>query len=350
MTQHFQKKWFDDQLRFELHDDIEPATVTIGNVPFLPSEVLGAFAAAYDQEFNNWINEVWGPAQLDLRREILDFSDNANRYHDLREAVGREQVMPFVGSGMSAPSGLPTWAHFLLQVAEFTMGQTSEVEKLIEVSDFEGAMDLLHDNVNPRLFAERVEHNLRITDPNAIDGPVCLLPGLFPNLVITTNLDNVLETLYRMCGLPIGYTLSGSDIAHYRHLKDSRGRFLLKLHGDHKDQQGRVLLSSEYDVAYAPDSPLRDEITLLYRQYSLLFLGCSLGPDRTVNLIRQVANDDENIPKHYAFLEKPSSGEVRRRKENDLTAAGVFPIWYDLPHDEAIMALLDGLLLAGGTV
>ena len=26
-----------------------------------------------------------------------------------------------------------------------------------------------------------------------------------------------------------------------------------------------------------------------------------------------------------------------------ITDRGIFPIWYDLPHDEAIMSLLDGL-------
>ena len=300
-------------------------TVSIGNAAFLPTEVLGAFGAAYDQEFNSWLNDVWSPAQRELRLEILDFADNANRYHDLREAVGREQVMPFVGSGMSVPSGLPTWAHFLLQVAEFTMGETSKVRELIEASDFEGAADLLYDNVNCRLFAERVEHDLRIINSNAIDGPVCLLPGLFPNLVITTNLDNVLETLYDLCNLPFGRTLSGKDIANYRRIKDPKERFLLKLHGDHENQQNRVLLSSEYDAAYASDSLLRRELTFLYGQYNLLFLGCSLATDRTVNLIRKVADEDENIPKHYAFLEKPSEGEVRRRKENDLTAEAFFP-------------------------
>ena len=324
--------------------------VSIGNAAFSPTEVLEAFGAAYDQEFNNWLNDVWSPAQRELRREILDFPGNADRYHDLREAVGREQVTPFVGSGMSVPSGLPTWAHFLLQIAEFTMGETSKVKELIEVSNFEGAADLLYSNVNWRLFAERVEHDLRITNSNAIDGPVCLLPGLFPNLVITTNLDNVLETLYGLCSLSFGRTLNGRDIANYRRIKDPKERFLLKLHGDHENQQNRVLLSSEYNAAYAPNSSPRRELTFIYGQSNLLFLGCSLGTDRTVKLPRQVANDDENIPKHYAFIEKPSSGEVRRGKENDLTAAGVFPIWYDLPHDEAIMALLDGLPLGGGTV
>ena len=343
MVQYFLKKWFEEPLRFMLRDSTEAATVLIGNAEFTPIEILEAFEPIYDQEFNTWLNCVWKPAQLDLRREILRYSANAGRYLDLRSAVTREQVLPLVGSGMSVPSGLPTWADFLKRVAGFVQRDESEVERLIRCSDFEEAADLLFGSMNWRLFAERVEHDLRITDSTVINGPICLLPGLFPRLVITTNLDNVLETLYQLCGLPFGRTLSGKGLADYRHLKDPKERFLLKLHGDHLSQQGRVLLSSEYDQAYAPGSPPREELTLFYRQYSLLFLGCSLGPDRTVTLTQQVANDDENIPKHYAFLQRPYNNEARLQRENILTQGGIFPIWYDPPHDEAIMALLDGL-------
>ena len=49
------------------------------------------------------------------------------------------------------------------------------------------------------------------------------------------------------------------------------------------------------------------------------------------------------MPKHYAFLVKPSDNGERIERENFLTERGIYPIWYDLPHDEALMALLEGL-------
>ena len=343
MVQYFLERWFEEQLRFRLPDGTDEGSVSIGSAVFSPVEILKEFKITYDQEFNNWLNEVWKPAQHELRQEILSYSGNAGRYFDLKGAIGREQVVPLVGSGMSAPSKLPTWAAFLKKVGEFAQCDLSELELLIRSSAFEKAADLLSTSMNRRLFAERVEQDLRIVNPDVINGPVCLLPGLFPKLVITTNLDNVLETLYRLCNLPFGHTLSGTGLAEYRRLKDARERFLLKLHGDCLNQNGRVLLSSEYDEAYALNSPPQQELTLLYRQYSLLFLGCSLGPDRTVSLIQQVASDDENIPKHYAFLETPYNDEARLAREDVLTQGGIYPIWYDSPHNEAIMALLDGL-------
>ena len=49
------------------------------------------------------------------------------------------------------------------------------------------------------------------------------------------------------------------------------------------------------------------------------------------------------MPKHFAFLPSPESEENRIEFEYFLTDKGIFPIWYEPPHDEALMALLDGL-------
>ncbi len=315
----------------------------IGSSEFSPVEILSEFSAIYEQEFNRWLDEDWKPRQYELRETVLGYSANSDRYRDLKNAAIRQQVIPLVGSGMSVPSGLPTWAEFLIRVRDFTQCSLSELKQLISSSSFEEAADLLAGSTNPRLLAERIEHDLRIANTGVINGPICLLPGLFSNLVITTNLDRVLEHLYELVGTPFGFIFSGDQLADYRRLKDPNGRFLLKLHGDCQNQKGRVLFSHEYEAAYAPNSPPREELALLYRQYSLLFLGCSLGPDRTVRLLEHVANVDMNMPKHYALLTKPQDDNDQIAREHFLTERGIFPIWYDLPHDEAIMALLDGL-------
>ncbi len=315
----------------------------IGTSEFSPIEILNEFASTYEQEFHSWLNEEWKPRQRELRVELLSYSANADRYLDLKNAAMRQQVVPFVGSGMSVPSGLPTWEEFLIKVSAFTQCSSSELKRLITSCCFEEAADLLAGGTNPRLLAERVEHDLRISNPDGINGPICLLPGLFPNLVITTNLDRVLEHLYELCDLPFEYILRWDQLVDYRHFKNPDGPFLLKLHGDSQRQDGRVLLTDEYDAAYAPNSPAREEIGLLFRQYSLLFLGCSLGSDRIVRVLEDVAGLDRNLPKHHAFLTKPEDKNHQITRENFLTERGIFPIWYDLPHDEALMALLDGL-------
>jgi len=340
------RAFFEEQVRFRLRDGTElEGGVFIGSTEFLPVEILREDPDAFREEFDLWLTEVWKPHQQQRRGEILTLFGNGKRYADLLAAVGRQQVVPFVGSGMSVPSGLPTWSDLLRRVREFTQCDRAGLERLLESCSFEEAADLLASGTNPRLLTERLEHDLRIDDPSAVSGPVRLLPALFPNLVITTNLDDVLEQAYRSCERPFAHVLAGGELAQYRSLKSTSLRFLLKLHGDCRQAAGRVLFSSEYDATYSVGSMIREEITLLYRMNNLLFLGCSLGADRTVRLIEEVAGSDPSMPKHYCFLPMPDGDPTRIERENFLTQRGMYPIWYTLPHDESVTALLDGLLI-----
>ena len=91
---------------------------------------------------------------------------------------------------------------------------------------------MLASSMNSKLLNERVEHSLRIDDPESIRGPVQLIPAIFPSLVITTNMDNLLEEHYSRCGTPFQHSLAGKELARYRDLKTPKECFLLKLHGD----------------------------------------------------------------------------------------------------------------------
>jgi SIR2-like domain len=339
--------FFEGQVQFRLIDGTEvEGGVYVGSTEFLPVETLSQDADAYRAEFDSWLNEVWIPEQQETRNKILALHANEKRYVDLCAAAGRQQVVPVVGSGMSVASGLPTWTGLLRRVREFTTCDPNELELLIDNCEFEEAADLLASGTNPRLLAERVEHDLRIDDPNKIAGPVRLLPTLFPRLVVTTNLDNVLELTYGSCERWFKHVLAGGELAQYRALKSPSVGFLLKLHGDCTRATTRVLLSSEYEATYAAGKTIREELTLLYRFHSLLFLGCSLGSDRTMRLIEEVAASDGNMPKHYCFLPLPADEAARIGRENFLSQRGIYPIWYDLSHDESLTALLDGLRAA----
>lgn len=249
---------------------------------------------------------------------------------------------------MSAPSGLPTWSELLRGISTFTKINPKKLEALLHASAFEEAADMIARGTNPNLLNERIEHDLRIDDPDTIDGAIRLLPAIFPDLVITTNLDDLLERHYGRCGNGFEHVLAGRELARYRQLKTPKRRFLLKLHGDCRRADTRVLLKPEYDAAYAPGSVTREELALLYRTNNLLFMGCSLGADRTVGLVADVAQNDKHMPKHYAFLSLPNSDEERVDRENFLTARGIYPIWYDGTHDESIRALLAGLVSVAG--
>ena len=241
---------------FRMQDGTEARTVFIGSTQFAPSEILREFDSEYQKEMYAWMDNIWTPMQSDIRMVVLNYRSNTDRYTDLRDRISQGQVIPLVGSGMSVTSGLPMWSEFLLNIGTSTQCSMEDLNLLISSSRFEEAADLLYSAMNPKLLAERIIHSLRIIDPINIDGPVLLLPGLFSNIVMTTNLDNTLESLYSSCSIPFTHILNGREISSYRRLREPMRQlrepaasFLLKLHGDHNDQSERVLSSTEYDEA-----------------------------------------------------------------------------------------------------
>jgi hypothetical protein len=101
------------------------------------------------------------------------------------------------------------------------------------------------------------------------------------------------------------------------------------------------LLKREYDAAYADIGVVKNFFNKVMFGQSLLFLGCSLSVDRTINLMKEIVREygAEALPRHYAILElKATDDRVARKKH--LSEANIFPIWYEEgEHDESLEAL-----------
>lgn len=315
-----------------------------GGAEFTPLEVLRVDKEAYNSEFQAWLNDVWlDRHRLQLKR-ILSFRNNAKRFNDLCATACSGSLVPMVGSGMSHASGFPLWREFLLNVRSYSSVQSDELQAMLDIGKFEEAVDLLASNMGVPLFEEQVEHNLRVEVDGKIDGPVRLLPELFPTLVITTNLDDVLEHAYEESGKKLQYPLAGKDIERYRRLHTGGSSCLLKLHGDCHRNDGRVLGVKEYNEAYGTGGAPREALSLIYKTRPLLWLGCSLSIDRTVSLSGELAKTDNQMPRHFALLQQPSVEDILIAREKELSVRHIFPIWYDGDHDDCIETILVGIL------
>lgn len=74
---------------------------------------------------------------------------------------------------------------------------------------------------------------------------------------------------------------------------------------------------------------------------SLLFLGCSLEQDWTLDLFRRVKQQGEyEIPNHYAFLPTPDNAQRKQQKETELLDLNIQPIWYPATKHECVKQLL----------
>lgn len=337
----FLHRVFEDEL--ELQPDGK-GNVVIGDTVFTPVAILRADPEAYEEEFSKWMSDRWLPEQNERLERILSVHANRKRFADLCATLKNGQLVPLVGSGMSVPTGLLPWSGFLRTIRQHSSMPEKDLEDLLARWEYEEAAERLAAAMPGRLFDERIEHDLRIDEPDTICGAVVFLPELFDKLVLTTNLDDLLERMYELRKRQFSHVLAGHAIGEYRKAKATSERVLLKFHGDCRSRDGRVLGKTEYEKAYCNGSSIKEELTTIYRNHSILCLGCSLGPDRTVGLLAEVAKIDPGMPKHYAFLQHPNDVDVLREREHFLTERDVFPIWYPDDHDESIQALFVGMM------
>jgi len=178
---------------------------------------------------------------------------------------------------------------------------------------------------------------------------VALLPLLASGPVVTTNFDRVLERAFAAHGTPFESVISGPRPDLIVDALHGHRRVLIKLHGDWQDRVGRTFAKSDYDANYGDAQPERKRELLeraerlLFSSRSLLFIGASLGPDRTVEVLEQVHNDCAGIH-HFAILAVPKEAADFDKKEKHLRSLGVLPLWYYAESPEKHAPLVEGLV------
>lgn len=328
------KPLFDDYLN-------EDGEVDIAGYAFFRDAILKELEQeGYNEAFNEWLQQrqVDNSARAD---EILRQFDNGRRFNRLKEIYARGAIIPFVGAGLSMPSGYPGWTSFLYQILEETRIPQDEFDGLINDGLYEEAAQCLCDNLPDGCFLEQVENAFGVD--YELFGPVQRLPYLFKSAVITTNFDSVLSRSYMRADIGFEEELLGADALELPRLLGENRRVLVKLHGKANTSRTRVLTKLEYDAHYNDAEALENVIEAVSNR-TLLFIGCSLTVDRTIRCLANIAQRKgiENVPRHYAFL-KLSDGEDRLARRDELAAANIYPIWYMDSHDECIDALLEKL-------
>ena len=122
---------------------------------------------------------------------------------------------------------------------------------------------------------------------------VWLLPELFDGLVVTTNLDQLLEYVYEKQGHSFSKVyLPGEGPTKENYImREPDAHYLYKFHGpieksNHLDYSKIVITEEQYERNYSPDSDVVRFLKKVYKQKSLLFLGCSLEYGKTLDIFR----------------------------------------------------------------
>jgi len=331
-----------DYLIPHFHDYLnEEGEVDVAGYTFSRDNILKELEEeGYKEAFADWLQQRQ-IENLSRAEEILSLHDNRARFNRLKEIYARGAVIPFVGAGMSMPSDYPGWTKFLYQVLDETKVSKADFAEAIAKGQYEEAAQMLSDALPAGCFLEQVENAFGANQD--IYGVVQRLPKIFKQAVVTTNFDNVLNRCYENANFNFEEELLGPNAEELPRALGENRRVLVKLHGKANSSRNRILTKNEYDNHYQDEQALESVIEAISNR-TLLFLGCSLTVDRTVQCLARIVarKGHEHVPRHYAFL-KLNEGEDRLARRDQLAAGNIYPIWYTDDHDESIEALLEKL-------
>lgn len=263
-------------------------------------------------------------------------------------------VVPFVGAGLSAFCGYPSWPNVLTRMHSNIRDQSKKDAVLKQIQDgqlieaAQGILDGYHyflrrfpEEFSPKRLEECPDDVMRAS-------AVWALPYLFPDApAVTTNFDQVLETVYEQNHHRFTDILGPQQLCQRAQARQQRHHALLKLHGSIGktiDHSAIVFTKDQYDTAYQPDSRLVMELTELFQNDILLFLGCSLQMDRTLEVLEKLQPAGSYLT-HFAIL--GCAPEKFDDRSEQLEQLGIIPIFYDdtdpRNHD-AVRVILENLL------
>jgi hypothetical protein len=311
---------------------------------YRPSEVLfWTDRQAYMQELEDWTNRRENETHEAARSFIKD-SEQSPVFMDLVDAIRLRRITPFVGAGLSCACGYPLWSAALIKLAARLKEQldaAADVDALIRHGAYLRVAQILRETAQAQVdnFI-RTEYRRR---PDAIIGPVLLLPELATGCVVTTNFDTVIEDLFARLRQPLDGYMYGRQQGNGFVQRLLRGeRCILKLHGDALQEQSYVFTESQYDEGYGQplsfQNPLPRALRQIFIGNSLLFLGCSLEQDKTLELFKDIVDEAAfEIPDHFALLSAPADHAAKGQKEERLLDMKIRPLWYEAPDQDHSM-------------
>lgn len=292
---------------------------------------------AYLDELDHWE----GKRQIDQHEAASRFirqSDQSAVFLDLVDALRIGRIAPFVGAGLSHACGYPMWGEALRKLAQKLDGLgCPDIEPLMAQYDYLQAAQVLH-AAAPDQVQNFIKTEFR--KRGAILGPMLLLPELAKGCIVTTNFDSVIEDLFSELKQGLDGYMYGTQPGNAFVQRLLRGeRCILKLHGDARQENSYVFTQAQYEAAYGQPLAFQNQLPRALRQifisHSLLFLGCSLEQDKTLDLFKFVIDEAAfEIPDHFALLNEPASPQERAAKEARLLKLRIRPLWYSTPLGE----------------
>jgi hypothetical protein len=320
---------------------------------FDPSKILFKLdREAYFEELLQWDNINTKTKHKELIA-YLEHEGKMNIFQEMVLSIQRKKIAPFVGAGLCTivPLRYPLWGQALKEIiARLEDLDLKDVEDLIAKFKYLEAAEILIGK-DPTQFINYINDRFSLrrdfTKDDVFVSTLKLLPQIASGCVITTNYDKVIEQVFKYSSKPFEGFMFGKQPNSRFVTNLIRGdRSILKLHGNVGEPDSYILSLSQYNEAYGKTvdwkKPLPKTLRQIFISHSLLFLGCSMEQDRTLDLFKLVKDQQEfEIPDHFAILSKPPLASAKREKENRLLEINIKTIWYPTGKHEYVEQIID---------
>lgn len=273
------------------------------------------------------------------------FERNEQRLDQLVERISEDSVVPFIGAGVSVAGGFPTWANHLRQQGRTAGIPHQQIEQWLAHGQYEQIIQYIEETHGADAFAQEIRDVFSKT--GKIESITLRISELFKDTLITTNYDRLLEHVFDTGAKFTVQVINGMSAME---LPDAEKVTIIKLHGDIKSPKKCILGKSQYDKAYGEtaldfERPIPKLLRYYFSNSSLLFVGCSLHNDRTIQVFNEVkhSSGDVEFPQHFAIEQAPESVEELAKRNSQLSRLGVTALWYpkgDYGKVEAILRLV----------
>jgi hypothetical protein len=185
----------------------------------------------------------------------------------------------FVGSGLSAAAGLPTWSGLLQDITKWAERErpgavnVQEIEDLLAKGKLTEVAEHLRDTIGleglQRAMAERLQ-----VDNCPVPAVHQLITRLPFRAIITTNFDRLIERAFEH-KIPVATQLDAEALADYIGKRDCF--FLLKAHGDVERADTIVLTETDFGRMVYSNEAFKLSFLTLLMTHAILFVGYSVA-------------------------------------------------------------------------
>lgn len=270
------------------------------------------------------------------------FQRNVDHFIQLIDLMYAEAVVPFVGAGISASGGFSTWQDHLRRQGKTAHIAPERIEALLASGAYETVLEEIEAVRGREVFINEIRDEF--SRNHTIPDVVWRISELFTDTVVSTNYDRLLEQSFETGEAGRVQVINGMNALDQ---PDPKKITVIKLHGDIREPKRCILSKNQYDEAYGNGSlsmhkPIPKLLAYHYKNSSLLFLGCSLRNDRTVQVFKAIKENmgEEETKQHFSIEQAPGSLEEIAQRNAELAKLGITPIWFERERYELVESIL----------